>query len=181
MKSRKECWSDSWKISTLVHRLNLIFYVLRVCLQVRHIHKRMPKIITLNAARTNQSPPFANAPPHTAACLLPWYHLSTYVCVPPASPVQIAGRLHLPTQENIDIDSNEFYNLHVSALLAHYATGVGAVNAFLVWFKLVNYLSLSPRFALLTQTIGTSAESSSAFLIIFLLVFFGFTQVNRTS
>ena len=107
------------------------------------------------------------------------YHcLSTNVCVPSASPVQIAGRLHLPTQESIDIDSNEYYDLHVSALLAHYATGVGAVNAFLVWFKLVNYLALSPRFALLTQTIGTSAESSSAFLIIFLLVFFGFTQVH---
>ena len=78
MKSRKECWSDSWKISTLVHRLNLIFYVLRVCLQVRHIHKRMPKIITLNTARTNQSPPFANAPPHKLMCA---YLSPLYMCV----------------------------------------------------------------------------------------------------
>ena len=62
---------DAVKISTLVHRTNLVFYVIRVGLQV-------------------------------------------------------AGRFQLPTgQDGIRLDSNEFYNFHVSALLGHVATGVG--------------------------------------------------------
>jgi hypothetical protein len=51
-----------------------------------------------------------------------------------------------------------------------------ACNSFLCWFKIVTHLSLEPKFALVTSTLGRSASHISAFIFIFAILGYAFSS-----
>jgi hypothetical protein len=54
-----------------------------------------------------------------------------------------------------------------------------ATNTFLNWFKLINYLSYAPQFAVLTDTLSRAMPEIMGFGLVFAMVFYGFAQVVR--
>jgi len=52
------------------------------------------------------------------------------------------------------------------------------VNVFLNWFKLISILGYSTTFALVNKTIQRSASSVGGFLLVFFIIFYGFSQAH---
>jgi hypothetical protein len=59
-----------------------------------------------------------------------------------------------------------------------YAVTFQSINTFLNWFKLVNFLAKDPTFGLMTNTLYFAASEMRAFIIVFLVVMFGFAQAH---
>jgi hypothetical protein len=59
------------------------------------------------------------------------------------------------------------------------AVKLQATNTFLNWFKMITYLSYSPSFGVLTDTLTTAASEIFGFAFIFFVIFFGFAQVQK--
>eukprot|EP00947_MAST-08B_sp_MAST-8B-sp1_P001841 g1841.t1 len=104
-------------------------------------------------------------------------HRANLVCWCLGVFLRILVVLHLP-QGPVDVNTDEYVNFHVAALLSFYENGVGAMNAWLIWFKVVNYLSFSSRFGLLTSTLARSLKLSMSFLLIFVIILWGFVQAH---
>jgi len=58
------------------------------------------------------------------------------------------------------------------------ANQITAANTFLNWFKFVLYLSYVPTFALLSETIGKAGPDVMAFMMVFGIILWGFSQAH---
>jgi hypothetical protein len=86
--------------------------------------------------------------------------------------VLLAAMVKAP--RDIDWASSDFVNVKPFLEFVRVANMLNACNAFLSWFKMVNFLSLVPQFAIITGTLSRAAGAISAFLVIFLMIAFAF-------
>merc|ERR1719359_246067 len=72
-------------------------------------------------------------------------------------------------------DPNTFTNLHMISSLVRTARDVNAINAFLIYVKIIKYACSIPYIEALLWTVKYSFRIFLAFVSVFLLSFFGFT------
>jgi len=78
----------------------------------------------------------------------------------------------------IEPNGPDFIEMTPSVRFKIVANSVGAVNVFLNWFKLISILSYDPQFGIVYNTLGRAASGVGGFLVIFLIIFYGFAQAH---
>jgi hypothetical protein len=86
-----------------------------------------------------------------------------------------ASASYMPAAINVD-DPSTFLDFWPATRLAVTAVAVQAMNIFLSWFKLIQFLSIAPTFAVLNDTIARSAAGVGSFTMIFSVLLFGFAM-----
>jgi len=86
-----------------------------------------------------------------------------------------ASARYMPGPINVD-DPSTFLDFWPATRLAVTAVAVQAMNIFLSWFKLIQFLSIAPTFAVLNDTIARSAAGVGSFTMIFSVLLFGFAM-----
>ena len=82
--------------------------------------------------------------------------------------------LYLPS--TFDISSDEYIDFRRAIEFKSIAIALQATNVFLNWFKLIQILSFSPSFGVMTKTLGRAAKGVAGFSLIFFIISFGFAQ-----
>jgi hypothetical protein len=79
---------------------------------------------------------------------------------------------------SMDPNSEEYFDVGPSIRFKGWAICIQAINVFLNWFKLINILGYSSTFALVNGTIERSASRVGGFLLVFFVIFYGFSQTH---
>ena len=78
----------------------------------------------------------------------------------------------------MDPKSVEYFDLGPSIRFKGWAMCIQGINVFLNWFKLISILGYSSTFALVNGTIERSASRVGGFLLVFFVIFYGFSQTH---
>eukprot|EP00937_MAST-01D_sp_MAST-1D-sp2_P006573 g6573.t1 len=91
---------------------------------------------------------------------------------------QLFCRFYLLTflPDTFDPLGTKFIDFNRAVRFKNLAVSLQATNVFLNWFKLIQILSFSPTFGVMTATIARSAKGVAGFGMIFFIIFFGFAQ-----
>eukprot|EP00947_MAST-08B_sp_MAST-8B-sp1_P005364 g5364.t1 len=81
-----------------------------------------------------------------------------------------------PFNTKVYFEAYDYLDYLRPSLIWYYARNLNSLNTFLVWFKLVSFLSYVPRFALLQTTLAMAARNTAAFVLIFAIQLLGFVQ-----
>jgi hypothetical protein len=79
---------------------------------------------------------------------------------------------------DVHVTGSTYNDFKPAATFRNYQICIQATNAFLNWFKLVAILNFSPSFGIMTSTLVKAAHGVSGFLIVFIIVLFGFAQAH---
>eukprot|EP00937_MAST-01D_sp_MAST-1D-sp2_P002744 g2744.t1 len=77
-----------------------------------------------------------------------------------------------------DVDPRQFYDFRPAVKAKRLSVVIQATNTFLNWMKLLGYLSISPTFGLLTDTLTRALPATTGFIACFFLMIFGFAQAH---
>jgi hypothetical protein len=107
---------------------------------------------------------------------LAWTQIANIVFFFAAVGCQVYAEAMYPAK--MDPKSVEYFDLGPSIRFKGWAMCIQGINVFLNWFKLISILGYSSTFALVNGTIERSASRVGGFLLVFFVIFYGFSQTH---
>ena len=77
-----------------------------------------------------------------------------------------------------DLSTSDYLNLQTVAVIQQQEINTNSANAFLCWFKVFKYLSISKRLSLVSRTIAHAGIDLATYLVMFGIVFCGFGHMG---
>ena len=111
--------------------------------------------------------------------LMSWaFLLYAWSSLPNASDAP-GGDASLTTKVPSNIDADEYIHYRSYVEIAVMARYMNALNTFLSWFKMVMYLSIFKKFAIVTGTMSNAAVGTRGFIVVFLIILVSFIVLHQ--